>query len=244
MMNSGSLGKTRRRAVRKVGFLVVLMLVTLVYAATPLTAFACNGNNNNNNNNGSGNGSGKQKGNGISASDNQAIADLKAGVNAGENLIDSQGNPVVKFADLKQGQRFKVKFSDGVSLNAEFVGNGKAVVILPSGKQVIDQLQPDGTAIVTDINNNPAVVSVANSSKETFSMFQNSTPSSWQLFKLNGSLLDRNAIKKAGQKFEIERIGNSTLMQAVYLGNGNVGRNLVLVTIPHSKPVTLSLNEL
>ena len=33
-------------------------------------------------------------------------------------------------------------------------------------------------------------------------------------------------------------------MQALYLGNGNVGHNLVLVTVPRSKPVTLPLSDL
>jgi len=50
-MNNSSSTTTRTRGVNKIGFLFALMFVILVFIATPLTAFACDGNNDNNNNN-------------------------------------------------------------------------------------------------------------------------------------------------------------------------------------------------
>jgi len=247
-MNRVSLGKTRRRAVKRVIFLFVFALVALAYVATPLTAFACGGNGGGGNDGGGNNGGGNNGGGngGVAASDKQVIDDLKKGTGAGEELSDINGTSI-KFTDLKKGQKFKVKFADGVSLDAEFVGGGKAIVNLPSGAQVICQPQPDGTAIVTAVNGNlpPAT---ASSTKETLSLFQNGSSSDWQLFTLHHIPLDRSTIRKTGQNFLIKRIGDNTFMQAEYLGSGNVGHNLVLVTVPisksKSKPITVPLSDL
>jgi len=76
------------------------------------------------------------------------------------------------------------------------------------------------------------------------SLFQNSSSSDWLLFTLNNSPLKRSAIKKAGQKFKIERIGSSILMKAVYLGSGNIGQNLVLVTLLNGQLISIPLSDL
>jgi len=222
-MNSVSLGKTRRRAVKRVIFLFVFALVTLAYVATPLTAFACDGN---------GNGNG---GAGIGASDKQAIADLKKGTGAGEQLTDVNGTSI-KFTDLKQGQKFKVNFADGVSLDAEFVGNGKAVVKLPSGKLVICQPQPDGTAIVTPKNGASDSPAVANSDKQTITQLRKSSLSGkLQLFRTNSTTpIKLSALQRVGQKFKIKIKGN--FLNAVYRGN-----NQASVTLLSGQKIIISL---
>jgi len=157
-MNSGSLGKARRRAVRKVGFLVVLMLVTLAYAATPLTAFACDGNNQDNGNK-------PPKGNPVAASDKQVLDDLKAGVKNVKSLI--RNGQEVKLTDIKPPDIFTINFNDVTVKNVKCLAAGaapKALVKLPSGKLVEFlplALSPDTRVIpVADAQ------SVANGSKK------------------------------------------------------------------------------
>lgn len=229
-MNSGSLGKARRRAVRKVVCMLVLMLVTLAYAATPLTALACNGGDNNNN--GGGN-KPKPGGGGIAAADKQAIKDLNGGSQIASLKIN--GNPV-QLADIKPPDKFQITFADGVKLDAVCVVAGsaadpQATVTLPSGAQVAFRPKPNkaaGEKVVTPIVNAQAI---ANGSNEAFSLFLNSSPTDWKLVKLNGSPLNRNAIKKVGQAFKIEKIDNSiAAIKALYIGNG-----FVLLTDPSTK---------
>lgn len=240
-MNSGSLGKARRRAVRKVVCMLVLMLVTLAYAVTPLTAFACDGNNQDNN--GKGN---KPPKNPVAASDNQAIADLKGASKIASLTI--KGNPV-QLNDIKPPDSFQIAFEDGVKLDAVCIvagiaPNAAAAVKLPSGKKKLFQPKAKGDKIVTDIVASDQIPqAIANGSKES-SLFQNSSPSDWLLFTLNNSPLDRSAIKKAGQRFKIERIGSSILMKAIYLGSGKVGQNSVLVTLPSKQLVSIKLSSL
>jgi hypothetical protein len=237
-MNSGSLGKARRRAVRKVAFMLVLMLVTLAYAVTPLTAFACDGNNQDKGN--------KPPKNPVAASDNQAIADLKGASKIASLTI--KGNPV-QLNDIKPPDKFQIAFEDGVKLDAVCVvagiaPNAAAIVQLPSGKKKLFQPKAKGDKIVTDIVASDQIPqSVANGSKES-SLFQNSSSSDWLLFTLNNSPLKRSAIKKAGQKFKIERIGSSILLKAVYLGSGNIGQNLVLVTLLNKQLISIPLSAL
>jgi hypothetical protein len=227
-MNSGSLGKARRRAVRKFGFLVVLMLVTLAYAATP--AFACDGNNNGGNNNNNGGGNNKNNGGGVAAAtDQKVLADLNAGVANVVKLI--RNGQEVKLTDIKPPDIFTIEFKDATVKNVKCLAAGAApvaLVTLPQSKKLVEflPLAPAGTNVkpVADPK------SVANGSKETFSLFLNSSPSDWQLLKLNGSPLNRNAIKKVGQTFKIEKIDKSIVMRAVYLGSG-----FVLVTNPSTK---------
>jgi len=224
-MNSGSLGKARRRAVRKVVCMLVLMLVTLAYAATP--AFACDGNNNggNNNNNGGGN-----NGGGVAAAtDQKVLADLNVGVANVVKLI--RNGQEVKLTDIKPPDIFTIEFKDATVKNVKCLLAGAApvaLVTLPQSKKLVEflPLAPAGTNVkpVADPK------SVANGSKETFSLFLDSSPSDWQLLKLNGSPLNRNAIKKVGQTFKIRKIDNSITMRAVYLGSG-----FVLVTNPSTK---------
>ncbi len=235
-MNSGSLGKARRGAVRKVVFMLVLMLVTLAYAATPLTAFACDGANGAANNQKPA----KPKPAGGGAADKKAIADLNGASKIASLTINKK---VVQLADIKPPQKFLITFADGVKLNAQCIVAGNAPdpqadVTLPSGAQV--QFRPKAPAgqIVTPIANPK---SIANASKrETFSLFLGSSSSDWQLFKLDGSPLDRSAITTAGQKFQISKIGSPTVMLAFYKGN-----NSVLVTVPPSKQLmSIPLSDL
>ena len=244
-MNSGSLGKARRGAVRKVVFMLVLMLVTLAYAATPLTAFACDGANGAANNQkpakpkpAGGAAANKPKPASGAAADKKAIADLNGASKIASLTINKK---VVQLADIKPPQKFLITFADGVKLNAQCIAAGndpQADVTLPSGAQV--QFRPKAPAgqIVTAIANPK---SIANASKrETFSLFLGSSSSDWQLFKLDGSPLDRSAITTAGQKFQISKIGSSTVMLAFYKGN-----NSVLVTVPPSKQLmTIPLSDL
>jgi hypothetical protein len=225
-MNSGSLGKARRGAVRKVVFILALMLVTLVYAATPLTALACDGGNNNN-----GGGNKPKPGGGVAAADKQATKDLNGGSPIARLTVN--GN-VVQLADIKPPDKFVITFKDGVKLNAVCVVAGsaadpQATVTLPSGAQVAFRPKPaKGEKVVTPIVNAQAV---ANGSNQAFSLFLNSSPTDWKLVKLNGSPLNRNAIKKVGQAFKIEKIDNSiAAIKALYIGNG-----FVLLTDPSTK---------
>ncbi|HEY4035436.1 MAG TPA: hypothetical protein VGL94_15880 [Ktedonobacteraceae bacterium] len=121
-MGIGSLSKPRRRVVKKLVFLVVFTFVVFAYVATPV--FAAIGASEN--------------------SDQQIIAQLQA-----DNLqfFDLKGNSV-KITDLQLGTKFKIQVGSQ-RLDAVAQGKGKALVTLPSGNEVIFQLDANNRRTVT-----------------------------------------------------------------------------------------------
>jgi hypothetical protein len=242
-MNSESLDKNR---VKKVVFPFVLVLVALAYLTTSSIAFACNGGG------GGGGGGGKNGGNGssgLSASLRQVTQDLKDGK---ENfLFQSQ---VIKIADCKQGQLITITFPNepslnNVSLKAECLGNNKAIVTVPTLPDLTSPIQiqlvvkPDGSGTVTSVNTVTTQTTISGT-RRAFSVFQDSTPSDWQVFSLKHSSLKISAIKKPGQKFLIRRVGTLTFLPAQFLSRKGVYHNQVLVTLPDKTLLTKSLSEL
>lgn len=260
-MNSGSLSETKRRAVKKVVFLVGLMLLILACAATPLTAFACaGGGNNDGGNNGGGNkgggnkdggGGAKPKGNKQPPANPNAASTERADLEANKEAFeDVNGKPLtaIEVTALKGSDKFKIVFKDlGDSVDAIVVIPGKgdgnlvgfsAKVTLSDGTQVICRVVSATKASVTAVPN-------SNSTKEFAILFPNVPQSSWLLFTLKGVPLAKSAIKKAGQKFEVKKAGSNTVMQALYLGPKNPGEDLVLVSgILHHAPTLFPLGLL
>jgi len=203
-MNGGSLSEARTRVIKKAVFLFVLALVALAYVATPV--LACGGAKGGNNAKGGKNAKG---GNGVAAAtDQQALADLKAGLN--ETFS-------VTLSSLKPGDKFKITFKDGIVLDAIVDTSGlTATVTLPSGNQQKGVQLLNGKVI---LSNTP--LSTTQSDKQTITDLENAFSSEKepgggiQLLnrKINGGSL------KPGQQFRIKLIRSDLILNAEYLGN-------------------------
>ncbi len=243
-MNSGPQDKARTGVVKQVVFLVILALIALAYVATPLTAFGAgcpngNGNGGGNSKNSKNGQGGKKKPNGQAANskpggkagsaklDQTAIADLKAGKNAGEKFADAQNKPV-QLTDLKAGQKFQVIFANlPAPLQAVLQDSATAIVTLPSGAQVQCKPQKDGTANVIPIP--------GKSSGDRRTVLLLATSRSLQFFDSQGNSLDPSSLQ-VGDPFQVETAGK--FLKAQYLGRG-----LAVVVLPSGQKTIFSLTQ-
>ncbi len=127
-------------------------------------------------------------------------------------------------ASLKQGQLFQIKVGTNV-LQAQSLGNGKALVTLPDGVKVTFQPPANGVG--------KALVTV-NSDQQTINAIRSTTK--LQCTDIEGNPMRLSSLQK-GDRFQIKIAGE--LLDAVFLGKGKAGG-----TLPSGNQITVQFAKL